>query len=233
MYVAMNHIAAEPSVAAQLAGRFANRAREVDQMDGFQSFELLEPMPFSHGEQRGTEHLVVTRWDTAASFEAWLRGRQGHRGQTGESRAWLTTHAVFEAAYATGWQSMATAAAEPVAMMNVIDLAPGVESTFEEVFRTRERGVEAQPGFLSLEVLKPVDGPWDGPDSEKAPTYVVFSRWASEGEHTAWTRSEAFRSAHGRRRLPDHAVVRAGIRAFHIRLPAYAVSSSITEGRSA
>ena len=57
---------------------------------------------------------------------------------------------------------------------------------------------------------------------------MVFSRWASEAEHTAWTHSEAFRTAHGRRRLPEHAVLRSGIRAFHIVLPAYAESAITT-----
>lgn len=49
-----------------LEQRFAARAGEIDQTDGFESFELLRP---THGTDR---YLVVTRWRDEASFEAWL-----------------------------------------------------------------------------------------------------------------------------------------------------------------
>lgn len=234
MYVAINHIPADPELAPTLAARFANRARLVDGMPGFHSFELLKPLPdLGHGAPRGSEYLVVTRWDGAACFEAWLHGPEqqpAHRspaaaGQQAEPRTWLTTHQAFEAAYGDRWQATAWDAWLPIAVLNVVDVARGHEAAFEEAFRTREGEVETQPGFLALEVLRPVSGSWDGPEhvpAEPCSTYVVFSRWESADAHTAWTRSEAFRRAHGRRRLPDGAVRRAAVRAFNILQPAYA-----------
>ncbi|MBI3973478.1 MAG: antibiotic biosynthesis monooxygenase [Chloroflexi bacterium] len=256
MYVTMNHIPVAAGNEDAFEARFAARPRLVDQVPGFRSFELLRPQAGPpHGIPRGNEYLVLTRWDDRASFEAWANGserRAGHRRAvsgpeltTGPS--WLTTHEVFEAAHAGDWQETAAHAELPVAMMNVVDVARGSEAFFEEVFRTREGGVEDQPGFLSLEVLRPVVGTWEsvgaadaangstgsaqsGPESATATagttgsagsgasTYVVFSRWASAEYHAAWTRSEAFRRAHGRRRLPEGAVVRAS----RIVLPAYA-----------
>lgn len=234
MYVAMNHIPADPEMAQTLATRFANRARLVDGRPGFRSFELLKPLPDAgHGAPRGSEYLVVTRWDGAACFEAWLHGperQQAHTGAEGhprglvERRAWLTTHETFEAAYAERWSDAAREAWLPIAMLNVVDVAAGHEAAFEEAFRAREGAVEAQPGFLSLEVLRPVSGCWDGPEhvpAQPCRTYVVFSRWVSADAHTAWTKSEAFRRAHGRRRLPEGAVLRAGVRAFSLLHPAY------------
>lgn len=265
MYVAMNHIPVAADQEEAFEARFAARARLVDQMPGFHSFELLRPIPrAAHGPggnasalaltgNRPDEYLVLTRWDERAGFEAWATGdarRQGHRATAGAGEgprlttgpSWLTTHETFETAYAPGWTAIAASAAAPVAMMNVIEVAGGYEALFEEVFRTREHGVEQQPGFLTLEVLAPADGLWRGgaqggmgerPDVGRATdatdaeggraagTYVVFSRWASTEAHDAWTHSEAFRRAHGRRRLPEGAVVRSAVRAARILLPAY------------
>jgi heme-degrading monooxygenase HmoA len=233
MYVAINHIPADPEMAQVLAARLASRARLVDGRQGFRSFELLKPLPgFGHGWSRGTEYLVVTRWDGAACFEAWLHGPERQHAHAtpaahadaAESRAWLTTHAAFEVAYGGRWHAAAWEAWLPVAFLNVVDVARSHETAFEEAFHTRERGVETQPGFLALEVLRPIRGSWDGPEhvpTEPCSTYVVFSRWESADTHTAWTKSEAFRRAHGRGRLPEGAVLRAGVRSFSILHPAY------------
>ena len=75
MYLAMNHIVATADGAASLEGRFGARARFVDEMPGFRSFELLRPLPGpAHGARRNDAHLVLTRWDDRAAFETWASG---------------------------------------------------------------------------------------------------------------------------------------------------------------
>jgi len=64
----------------ELARRFAERAGAVDNAEGFEGFELLEPT-----DGRRT-WLVVTRWRDAAAFDAWVASpafAHGHRGVTG------------------------------------------------------------------------------------------------------------------------------------------------------
>ena len=74
-FVAINVLTVPPEMRSELERRFANRAGEVDRMDGFQHFELLRPV---EGQD---SYLVYTRWDSRASFEAWTRSAafgQGH-----------------------------------------------------------------------------------------------------------------------------------------------------------
>jgi heme-degrading monooxygenase HmoA len=234
MFVTMNHIPATADAGPALEARFAHRQRLVDQMPGFRSFELLRPLASqAHGAPRGSEYLVVTGWDNRAAFEAWTRSGQQRpvrpaatgRLVAADAESWATMHESCETAYSPDWPSAAQQAAAPIAVLNIVDIARDFESAFEEVFRTREGSVEEQPGFLSLEVLRTVSGSWDGPEADSprdGTTYVVFSRWASAQAHDAWTGSEAFRRAHGRRRLPEGAVLKAGVRTFSIAQPSYA-----------
>lgn len=74
-FVAINVLTVPEPMRATLEQRFAARAGEVDKMDGFEHFELLRP---AGGQDR---YFVYTRWDTRASFEAWLQSSafgQGH-----------------------------------------------------------------------------------------------------------------------------------------------------------
>jgi heme-degrading monooxygenase HmoA len=74
-FVAINVLEVPPAMRETLEQRFANRAGEVDKMDGFEHFELLRPV---EGQDR---YLVYTRWDSRSSFQAWLDSRafgQGH-----------------------------------------------------------------------------------------------------------------------------------------------------------
>ncbi len=245
MYVTMNHIRTNAEEGAMLETRFANRARLVDAMPGFRSFELFCPAAFVAGHGDGgneyNEYLIVTCWDDQASFDHWTRSQEHQRAHPGaaageapsERRSWLTTHAPFETAYAAGWENAVAHAAEPIAVMNVVTIAPNFAPSFEAVFRSRERSVEEQPGFLSLEVLRPLSGSWTGPDTAPSITpdeaYLVLSRWASEEQHRAWTQSDDFRRAHSRNRLPEGAVVRSRVQAFRILHPAFAVQDTRTK----
>jgi len=63
--VKINAITVPPDSGDELARRFAARAGAVDNQDGFEGFELMQP---TDGR---TTWLVVTRWRDEESFEAW------------------------------------------------------------------------------------------------------------------------------------------------------------------
>lgn len=67
--VKINAITVPADSGDELAHRFAKRAGAVDNQDGFEGFELLQPT-----DGRNT-WLVVTRWRDEASFEAWTASR--------------------------------------------------------------------------------------------------------------------------------------------------------------
>jgi heme-degrading monooxygenase HmoA len=73
-----------------------------------------------------------------------------------------------------------------VVVMNRIPVAEGREAEFEQTFAQRDRAVDQMPGFLDLQVLRPSEGR----------IYVVMTRWRSREAFEAWTKSEAFISAH-------------------------------------
>ncbi|HWT02672.1 MAG TPA: antibiotic biosynthesis monooxygenase [Pyrinomonadaceae bacterium] len=73
-----------------------------------------------------------------------------------------------------------------VVVMNRIPVAEGREQEFEQTFTERDRAVDQVPGFVDLQVLRPSEGR----------TYVVMTRWKSREAFDAWTKSEAFISAH-------------------------------------
>ena len=56
--VKINAIAVPEGAGAELEARFAARARSVEQMPGFEEFQLLRPV---EGESR---YFVYTRWDS-------------------------------------------------------------------------------------------------------------------------------------------------------------------------
>jgi heme oxygenase (mycobilin-producing) len=60
---------------------------------------------------------------------------------------------------------------------------------FEKRFRERARLVDEMPGFLSNQVLRPVN---------EGDPYVVLTWWRSREDFEGWTRSEAFREGHAR-----------------------------------
>jgi heme-degrading monooxygenase HmoA len=64
--IKINAITVAADSGDELAKRFAARAGAVDDQDGFEGFELLQPT-----DER-TTWLVVTRWRDEASFDAWV-----------------------------------------------------------------------------------------------------------------------------------------------------------------
>jgi heme-degrading monooxygenase HmoA len=76
--IKINAITVPEGSGDELAKRFAARAGAVDDQDGFEGFELLQPT-----DER-TTWLVVTRWRDEDAFNAWVSSPafgHGHRSE--------------------------------------------------------------------------------------------------------------------------------------------------------
>jgi heme oxygenase (mycobilin-producing) len=80
MVVKINAIEVAPERGAELEGRFARRASEVESMPGFLGFELLRPV---EGE---TRYFVYTRWESEEAFRAWVESPAFTRGHAQAAR---------------------------------------------------------------------------------------------------------------------------------------------------
>jgi heme-degrading monooxygenase HmoA len=76
--------------------------------------------------------------------------------------------------------------------MNHFDVEPDRAAEFEARWRERETHLHEVPGFLRFALLR-----GDAPGR-----YTSHSTWESREAFEAWTRSEAFRKAHGQARMP-------------------------------
>ena len=72
--VKINAIAVPDGMGPELEQRFAERARLVEEMPGFEGFELLRPVA---GEER---YFVVTHWADQTSFENWVSSEAFQHG---------------------------------------------------------------------------------------------------------------------------------------------------------
>ena len=70
---------------------------------------------------------------------------------------------------------------------NRVSVASGWEETFEERFRQRAGQIDKQPGFLRMQILKPVG---DGSP------YIVLTTWQDKATFDAWVGSDDFKLAH-------------------------------------
>ena len=77
--VKINAINVPEGMGPQLEGRFAGRAKMVEQFEGFEDFQLLRPV---EGE---TRYFVYTRWATEEHFQAWLGSQDFAKGHAGAS----------------------------------------------------------------------------------------------------------------------------------------------------
>jgi heme-degrading monooxygenase HmoA len=64
--IRINAITVPEGGGPELERRFANRAGDVDGMEGFEGFELLRP---TDGSNR---YFVMTRWRDEAAFTGWI-----------------------------------------------------------------------------------------------------------------------------------------------------------------
>jgi len=76
-----------------------------------------------------------------------------------------------------------------IVVSNRLQVAKGHEKEFEERFEGRARLVENMPGFVRLEILRPIKGDY----------YIVLTHWRDEASFQAWTESAEFREAHRNR----------------------------------
>lgn len=73
--------------------------------------------------------------------------------------------------------------------MNRFKVKPGQEEAFEAVWTGRDSQLPQVKGFVSFNLLK---GPLKGDHR----LYASHTIWETEEDFVAWTRSEAFRTAH-------------------------------------
>lgn len=76
-----------------------------------------------------------------------------------------------------------------ITVMNRIFVSPDFADQFEENFRKRAGLVDGMKGFVSNQVLRPVN--------DKDP-YIVFTVWQSRADFDAWVRSDEFVKGHAR-----------------------------------
>ena len=75
--------------------------------------------------------------------------------------------------------------------MNRFHVAKGSEADFEQVWLSRDSHLDEVPGFVEFHLLK-------GPEADDHTLYASHTVWESRAAFEAWTKSEAFRSAHQR-----------------------------------
>ena len=76
-----------------------------------------------------------------------------------------------------------------ITVANRIFVAAEYAEQFEEAFRQRAGLVDGMPGFISNQVLRPVN-PGD--------PYIVLTLWNTRRDFEAWIRSDAFTQGHAR-----------------------------------
>ncbi len=71
--------------------------------------------------------------------------------------------------------------------INVLSVPAGAGTTLEERFAARQGAVDTAPGFEHFELLRPLEGTSD---------YLVYTRWRTEADFTAWREGQRFADGH-------------------------------------
>ena len=74
-----------------------------------------------------------------------------------------------------------------ILVCNRFKVTPGREDDFVEAFKGREGLIDGMPGFLGLDVLRPL-----GDEG----VFISMARWRSQADFEAWTRSDQFKQSH-------------------------------------
>ena len=74
-----------------------------------------------------------------------------------------------------------------ITVANRVYVTPEYSAEFEERFRSRAKLVDGMPGFISNQVLRPVNE--DDP-------YVVLTLWESRADFERWIKSDEFVKGH-------------------------------------
>ena len=70
-----------------------------------------------------------------------------------------------------------------ITVANRVYVTPEYSAEFEERFRSRAKLVDGMPGFISNQVLRPVN---------EGDPYVVLTLWESRDNFTDWIKSDEF-----------------------------------------
>lgn len=76
-----------------------------------------------------------------------------------------------------------------ITVSNRIYVKPEFSSAFEEAFRNRAGLVDKMTGFISNQVLRPVN---------EGDPYIVLTLWSSRADFMAWIRSDEFLQGHAK-----------------------------------
>ena len=94
-----------------------------------------------------------------------------------------------------------------ITVANRIYVAKEYADAFEQRFRERAGLVDQMPGFVSNQVLRPVN---------EGEPYVVFTIWNSRQDFLNWVRSDAFLKGHAQSgTLPKEAFVKSNVLEMH------------------
>ena len=94
-----------------------------------------------------------------------------------------------------------------ITVANRIYVAPEYADAFEQRFRDRAGLVDQMPGFVSNQVLRPVN---------EGDPYVVFTIWKSRQDFLNWVRSDAFVKGHAQSgTLPKKAFFKSNVLEMH------------------
>lgn len=73
-----------------------------------------------------------------------------------------------------------------IVVANRLPIAKGYEKEFEKRFEHRLRSVDQMPGFIRIEILRPLLGN----------NYIILTYWESKAAFETWMKSESFKRAH-------------------------------------
>ncbi|MDT4967781.1 MAG: hypothetical protein QOJ64_2518 [Acidobacteriota bacterium] len=94
-----------------------------------------------------------------------------------------------------------------ITVANRLYVNPEYAEAFEERFRERAGLVDKMPGFISNQILRPVN---DGDP------YVVFTVWQNRQDFLNWVRSDAFTKGHAQSgTLPKDAFLKQNVLELH------------------
>ena len=94
-----------------------------------------------------------------------------------------------------------------ITVANRIYVKAEFSEAFEKVFRKRARLVDEMPGFVSNQVLRPVN---------EGDPYIVFTLWNSREDFMNWVRSDAFIKGHAQSgTLPKEAYFKPNVLEMH------------------
>jgi heme-degrading monooxygenase HmoA len=94
-----------------------------------------------------------------------------------------------------------------ITVANRLYVAPAYADAFEKVFRERAGLVDGMPGFVSNQVLRPVN---------EGDPYIILTTWNSRQDFLNWVRSDEFQKGHAQSgTLPKEAYFQSNVLEMH------------------